>query len=540
MVRIRGWDPANDRNGDGWVDDSEYANLANPNATARFRHYARLIYTNAWAASSAWNVANVWNPTYRQILAEQIRDSWQSAGLRGAYIDDAVGNGLGSQWVNRHKAVSPAVIQGGYIAEYSGGRVDQDSPTNEAWYQGYAQLVQTIKQVTGSTWVGANISNSDPFTNRWLLDYLDPVLDWYLCEDTLRPGWAADGWGGISLRPGRIYPGLSYRRKKHVLMGHVTEVTTSTNTQETWERKLATLTALYYLIQVPGETYMQWWNSSFYYGSGNTIVNTGYNGFWKAGVPRNYAYRPHGLLSTDIGVPENTIPAGKRPIDILDYAASTIMKVGDSTSTVFVHPDKGNIPTVPTYIYILQQIDSRNYRYANGGLIPYDAVYARNYTKGIVLYRTLAQYSGLRSGYDGGNPVTVQLPDTYRRVNYDGTLGPPVTEVQIRGFEGIILVKAVQTSNPNIQLSLSVDKTNPKPLEVVTVTVVLRNAGTAEASNVEIRMPLSNMAYEQGSLSPQEYTVDTSDSSILKITVPSLAAGAEATLRFRLIQQRGS
>lgn len=540
VVRIRGWDPANDRNGDGWVDDSEYANLANPNATARFRHYARLIHTNAWSVGSTWNVANVWNSTYRQMLAEVIRDSWQASGIRGAYIDDATGNGLGSQWVSRHKAVSPAVIQGGYIAEYSGGRVDQDSPTNEAWYQGYAQLIQTIKQVTGSSWVGANIANSDPFTDPWLVGYLDPVLDWYLCEDTLHNGWAADGWGGISLRPGRIYPALSYRQKKHLMMGHVLGVTTDTNTQETWERKLTELTVLYYLVQVPGQTYMQWWNATANYGSGNTSSAPIYNGFWKAGVPRNYAYRPHGLLSADIGVPENTIPEGKRPMDIIDYVPNDLAKVGDSTSTVLTHPTKGNIPTVPTCIYILHQIDSRNYRYANGGLIPYDAVYARNYTKGIVLYRTLAQYSGLWSGYENGNPVTVQLPGVYRRVNYDGTLGPPVTEVQIRGFEGIILVKAVQTSNPNIQLSLSVDKPNPKPLEVVTVTVVARNTDTAEASNVEIRLPIPNMTYEQGSLSPQGYTVDTSDSSTLKITVPSLAAGAEVTLQFRLIQKRGS
>jgi len=36
-VYVPGWDPANDRNGDGYVDDAEFANLANPSATARRR-----------------------------------------------------------------------------------------------------------------------------------------------------------------------------------------------------------------------------------------------------------------------------------------------------------------------------------------------------------------------------------------------------------------------------------------------------------------------------------------------------------------------
>ncbi|MCS7201068.1 MAG: hypothetical protein NZ822_02900, partial [Patescibacteria group bacterium] len=108
--------------------------------------------------------------------------------------------------------------------------------------------------------------------------------------------------GGLGLRPGWIYPSLSYEGKKHTLSAHVRGVTRSNNTRETWERKLYELTTLYYLVQIPGQTYVMWWNSSYYYGSGNTVINTGYNGFWKAGVPRNYAYRPHGLLIRDIGI----------------------------------------------------------------------------------------------------------------------------------------------------------------------------------------------------------------------------------------------
>lgn len=226
-------------------------------------------------------------------------------------------------------------------------------------------------------------------------------------------------------------------------------------------------------------------------------------------------------------------------MDIIDYQPPNtgylMYRVGTSTSTQLVHPAKGTIPTAPTYIYILHQIDQRNYPLQNGGGIPYDAVYAREYTKGLVLYRTLAQYSGLWNGYENGNPVTVPLPGTYRKVNYDGTLGPPVTEIEIRGFEGIILVKAAETSVPNIQLTMSVDKPNPKPMDVVTVTLTATNMGTGETSDVEVRIPLGNMTYEQGSLSPSDCTADTSERDVLKIRVPRLAPGGTKELRFRAV-----
>jgi hypothetical protein len=536
VVRIRGWDPANDRNGDGWVDDTEFANLANPNATARFRHYARLIYTNAWSSVSAWDVPNVWNPTYRQYTAERIREWMQSGGYSGIEIDDAAINGLGRQWIGRHRAISPAVLQGGYIAEYPNGRVDQDDPTNKDWYAGYMQLIQTIKTIANPSWIGGNISNSNPLSNYWIANYLDPVFDYYRCEQAMQCGIAVDDYLGLSTRLANIYPAMAYRQKRHIIQGFVTGLTSSTNTRETWERKLTELTAMYYLVQIPGYSYMNWYNASYNYGSNNTIVNTNYDGFWKAGVPKNYAYRPRGLLSVDIGVPANFIPAGKRPMDVLyENDRGYVVKVGNSTSTVLSYPDVGAVPVVPTYIYILQQIDPRNFPYANGAQIPYDAVYAREYTKGLVLYRALAQYSGLWSGYENGNPVTVQLPGVYRKVNYDGTLSEPITQVEIRGYEGVILVKAAEASVPSIQLTMSVDKPKPKPLDVVTVSLEVSNIGKEAISHAEIRIPISGMTYEQGSLTPQEFTVDTSNPDTLKITIPTLGAGSKVALQFRLV-----
>ncbi|MCS7201158.1 MAG: hypothetical protein NZ822_03370, partial [Patescibacteria group bacterium] len=48
MVRMPGWDPQNDRNNDGYVDDNEFANLVNPKATARYKWHSRVGHMG-WA-----------------------------------------------------------------------------------------------------------------------------------------------------------------------------------------------------------------------------------------------------------------------------------------------------------------------------------------------------------------------------------------------------------------------------------------------------------------------------------------------------------
>lgn len=63
-----GWDPANDRNGDGRVDDDEFAQLANPGATAREPRQARLpIYFLGPPMDDF--VMNVGHPAYQEFMA---------------------------------------------------------------------------------------------------------------------------------------------------------------------------------------------------------------------------------------------------------------------------------------------------------------------------------------------------------------------------------------------------------------------------------------------------------------------------------------
>jgi len=84
--RIPGWDPANDRNGDGYVDDEEFANLANPRAHARRMSEARVpIYF--WGPPRDDFVMNVGNKMYQRFLAEVYAKSRLSEGYDGLFID---------------------------------------------------------------------------------------------------------------------------------------------------------------------------------------------------------------------------------------------------------------------------------------------------------------------------------------------------------------------------------------------------------------------------------------------------------------------
>ena len=80
-----GWDPANDRDGDGRVNDAEFADLANPRAHARVMKEARVpIYY--WGPPRDDFVMNVGHPDYQRFLAEDYIQK-QVEGYDGVFID---------------------------------------------------------------------------------------------------------------------------------------------------------------------------------------------------------------------------------------------------------------------------------------------------------------------------------------------------------------------------------------------------------------------------------------------------------------------
>ncbi len=68
-------------------------------------------------------------------------------------------------------------------------------------------------------------------------------------------------------------------------------------------------------------------------------------------------------------------------------------------------------------------------------------VYQRQYQNALVLYKPLSYNKGVNGTTADNTATTVSLGGTYRVVNSDGTLGPPVTSVRLRNGEGVVLAK---------------------------------------------------------------------------------------------------
>jgi hypothetical protein len=80
---------------------------------------------------------------------------------------------------------------------------------------------------------------------------------------------------------GQIRAGLAHTR------GH---------TQTHWEHDLYSLFSVFLLWHFPGSSYYNSWGNGYQYGSGLTESWT----YYKAGVPRNFAYQPTSLMQLDL------------------------------------------------------------------------------------------------------------------------------------------------------------------------------------------------------------------------------------------------
>ncbi len=119
---VPGWDPRNDRNGDGVVDDEEAKRLVNPNATARRKAEARVpIYY--WPPPRADYVLNVGHPEYQRFMAEVYMPS-RAEGYDMVYSD-----------------TTPPHVPGprGQYLELPGPRPD------DLWVQALQRLMATVK-----------------------------------------------------------------------------------------------------------------------------------------------------------------------------------------------------------------------------------------------------------------------------------------------------------------------------------------------------------------------------------------------------------
>ena len=515
LMKVPGWDAANDHNGDGWVDDSEFANLVNPNATARYRWHSRVI-RSGWEGALNY----VWNFGVPE-LAQALRSffyEWKfgdpnATWLWGLYSDSMV-------------VSSPSpVLTNGQVAE-SG---------KEQWEQNWLNAHRSIRDSNLGRVVGGNVTFTEVYApNQWEQRFLDPN-DWYRrpYNDYVNMEGYPHGWGTTTVTSFRrrllnisrmaadgVYHVLQFNMQRNNLQ----YVGGSTDAAG-WRRFLEHCLAFHYLVQHPEYSFMSIWNGVWY----SVVV-----GNYPIGrMPNVMAFQPTAMLQVDIGQPANSIPPRFTPVELTYRIGGGFpdnIVVGDTATPVLNNnyaPFAGK-PVYPTYVFAL----------ASGTLpnkpsVAY-TVFARKYTKGLVLLKM----TGTASDETGeASATTHPLPGVYRRVNWDGTLSEPITQITLKGMEGAILVDASATAQPNVQLTITADKTNPKPLDVVTVRITATNTGNGEARNVRVTHDIPQGAtYVRGSLKLNGNALpDPTDTTRIDVTVASIPAGGQATVVFQMV-----
>ena len=141
----RGWDPRNDRNGDGRVDDDEAGRLVSPEATARRPEQSRIpIYF--WGPPRDDFVMNVGHPSYQKFMAT-IWAPQLCAGYDGIYFDtvppDVAGPGRSAK-----------------VVEYP--RVGKG---HDKWLRDLQMMFAQIKIAMPGKLITGNCWNADPMAN---------------------------------------------------------------------------------------------------------------------------------------------------------------------------------------------------------------------------------------------------------------------------------------------------------------------------------------------------------------------------------------
>jgi hypothetical protein len=425
-IRINGWDARNDKDGDGYISDEEFSQRINVSASARFEHESRVVpYGQMWSSKSAWNIANLFDSDVRAVLKNATLEDWKNKNLAGAYNDDFF-KLIGSNQFS--------VLSGGNLAESN--LPIQDAETQANFKLGFDQLMADISE---SGLVAANISEENMFKNSVRYKALDS-MDIVLREGYLTPSMGLNGYWGLQKTWDTA--AMSVRGIQSVIMAHNRDgrVAKFGNTEHNWQKDSESMLSIYYLINVTDTTFYSPWNWSFQYGS----FNTDEWNYWQSGVPKNYAYQPTALLSFDIGAPANFIPNGYEAMKLTMSTApeegqqwgNDYTVIGDSQSEVLNHSQlaaENGVNVLPSYIYYLSRSTTEVVKD-----VPSSAILARQYQKGLVLYNT--QFDSGHMEFMLSLSEEVGLPGWYRRVNADGSLGEPINNIQLFGYEGAILL----------------------------------------------------------------------------------------------------
>ncbi len=511
LLVVPGWDARNDKNGDGYVDDEEYTALVNPNARARWAGQARVIragwlgalnYVINWARSELRQVMlDYFSAVYLQNPDSHVHGLFSDgmvvpspSPMLAAAVERDDAQGWEQNWLEAHRYLRNSGKKvGGNLGTYE---VYAPLPLQQTYLQNgyythlYNDYVFHEHYPQGSIYQTTEVS-----FRRRLLNIsmetgagLEQVLQFNMSGDALQ----------------RI--------------GGGTDATA-------WKRFQEHALAFFYLVQHPQRSFLNIWRAAMY---GSDIETTPIGT-----MPKPMVYQPTAMLQVDIGQPANLVPPGFTP-EVLTYRDGggfpDNIVVGDTASSVLNgnYPKLAGKPVYPTYVFALAS-----------GTLPNRpsttyTVFARKYTKGLVLLKMTSKYDPQDTGDDSA--TTHPLPGVYRRVRWDGTLSDPLTEITLRGMEGAILVDASESASPDVRVSTSISRADARPGEVVKITVTATNLTNGEVRNVVVSVPIPTvMRYRPGSLMVNGApAADPPDPTLVQITLQSVAAGATAKVEFEV------
>ena len=417
QVTISGWDPVNDINKDNYVDDQEYLIRQNNQASARFPYQARLVpLGRMWSPQSSFCYTNLFTVTNRKLFAHYLDQHWQTQGFVGAYNDDLYR--------------IPGKVQ--FPSNNEGKVLELQLPIKQVsqhYWQQLSAFTQQLQLADTKRWVGANISNLNLFTQPDLLPVKDG-FNFFLREDYIHPSMGLNHRDGLLQRWEHF--ALAAQGKRSILMANTRKggkVRWQGHTAANWSHDKSTNLALFYLLNNPQLDFYQQWNNSFYYSSANTDNNN----FYQAGIPKNAAYQPTSMLRHDIGKP---IPAPAH-YPVVNYVDTDNKIIATSRDNQLSLNNK-LLSIIPSHWFYLYHKRSLTLPWQNKA--PQEAVIARQYQQGLILYYTDRQ--GKNKTFSEQAAATVELPGQYRRLNADGSLGKVINEITLTGYQGVILIPA--------------------------------------------------------------------------------------------------
>ena len=473
---IPGWDPRNDRNSDGVLDDGEFANLANPKATARKKCFAR-VPKYFWGPPRDDYVMYVGHREYQRFLAE-------------VYATELIGDADGL-FID----TTPATIPG------AGSRPVLEYPNRKenpgGWLRDMQVMLARVKLAIGDRLLTANGWRATPF-----------VLD----------GMSAEGWLNIQSGVGKVQSsfdrdaGFDRRGKIQMLQYNpIYEPEVSEfgpKVPVSMERDGYYGLALFYLNQGPHmyngygrHPYGKGWKlyvPAVDYDTGkpkgayriwasdadkpiegeNLLKNGGFEedadgdglpDHWEigdSGVQRVTDEKHSGKVSVcqEKGAPDHSFAlqwvtlkpntpytlsgwiktkdvTGGAGAQLYAYKFKGAKGMGVQTCAMGTTPWRRYVSTFTTGDGVRGRVNFRihaageawfdDIRLVEGALTPW-TVLGRDFDKALVLAQVGGQY---------GRSVTHDLPSTFRLLQHDKTLGPPIQKITLRDGEAAILIR---------------------------------------------------------------------------------------------------